>query len=295
MGALNKFPGFTYRNKCRVIEFQENDNSVKVVYLDEHGSINTLDACRIFFGSGALSTAKIILDSLGIKNKSLSLLDSQYFLLPFLGPSYRDSEEIQTLAQAFVEIKNDDISANNIHSQIYTFNDFYAKEIKSSLGIFSKFIPFHYLSDEISKRFYLAQSYLHSDQSPGAKLKLVKTGSHSALEISPNPPSDLMKLVIKKVWDHLRIVGAYGGIYAIPFLGKIAKIGEGYHSGGTFPMSLEPKGFESDIFGRPLSLKRVHIVDSSVLPSIPSGTITLTVMANAYRIGEQSSTFEGSI
>jgi choline dehydrogenase-like flavoprotein len=41
---------------------------------------------------------------------------------------------------------------------------------------------------------------------------------------------------------------------------------------------------KSDKWGRPFGFKKVHIIDSSVLPSIPATTITLTVMANAARI-----------
>ena len=62
--------------------------------------------------------------------------------------------------------------------------------------------------------------------------------------------------------------------------------GRGFHTGCSFPMSAAPKGFESDLLGRVAGLKRVHIVDSSVLPSIPATTITFTVMANAHRIGQ---------
>jgi choline dehydrogenase-like flavoprotein len=50
-------------------------------------------------------------------------------------------------------------------------------------------------------------------------------------------------------------------------------------------MSANPTGFESDLLGRPAGLKRIHLVDSSVLPTIPATTITYTVMANAHRIG----------
>jgi choline dehydrogenase-like flavoprotein len=32
-------------------------------------------------------------------------------------------------------------------------------------------------------------------------------------------------------------------------------------------------------------LHRVHVVDASVLPSVPATTITYTIMANAHRIG----------
>jgi choline dehydrogenase-like flavoprotein len=66
---------------------------------------------------------------------------------------------------------------------------------------------------------------------------------------------------------------------------KIGKPGRGFHSGGSFPMSRTPAPLETDIQGRPPGLTRVHAIDSSVLPSIAATTITLTVMANAYRIG----------
>jgi choline dehydrogenase-like flavoprotein len=34
-------------------------------------------------------------------------------------------------------------------------------------------------------------------------------------------------------------------------------------------------------------MARTHVVDSTIFPSIPAPTITLTVMANAYRIGQE--------
>ena len=42
--------------------------------------------------------------------------------------------------------------------------------------------------------------------------------------------------------------------------------------------------FESDVLGRPHGLSRIHLVDSTTFPTIPSTTITFTVMANAHRI-----------
>ena len=61
--------------------------------------------------------------------------------------------------------------------------------------------------------------------------------------------------------------------------------GEGNHSGGTFPMASKPSGFETDVLGRLKNWNKIHIVDSSVFPTIAPTTITLTVMANAHRIG----------
>ena len=44
------------------------------------------------------------------------------------------------------------------------------------------------------------------------------------------------------------------------------------------------KETETDQMGRPLNMKNVHVVDSSVFPSLPGTTIGLLAMANADRI-----------
>ena len=49
-------------------------------------------------------------------------------------------------------------------------------------------------------------------------------------------------------------------------------------------MKKAPGALETDALGRLSGLQRVHLVDASVLPSIPATTITLSVMANAHRI-----------
>jgi choline dehydrogenase-like flavoprotein len=43
-------------------------------------------------------------------------------------------------------------------------------------------------------------------------------------------------------------------------------------------------GDTADLLGRPVGVERIHVIDSSVLPSIPAGAITFTIMANAVRI-----------
>ena len=69
---------------------------------------------------------------------------------------------------------------------------------------------------------------------------------------------------------------------------KIGKPGQSNHLGGSFPMRRNPGKFETDVMGRPYGYKKVHLVDATVFPSIPAQTITLTIMANAYRIVEQA-------
>ena len=72
-------------------------------------------------------------------------------------------------------------------------------------------------------------------------------------------------------------------------MSEVSQVGEGYHSGASLPMNGGVLG--TDEFGRPHGLASVTVVDSSVLPRIPPGPITYTVMANAYRIGKTSPEF----
>ena len=57
-------------------------------------------------------------------------------------------------------------------------------------------------------------------------------------------------------------------------------------------MRRDPDARESDLLGRPMGLARVHLVDSSVFPTIPATNITLTLMANAHRIAAASAALD---
>ena len=80
-----------------------------------------------------------------------------------------------------------------------------------------------------------------------------------------------------------------GDLRAVPMPSqlRVGAPGRGFHGGGSLPMRRQPQGLETDVFGRPAGLRRIHAVDSSIFPSIPATTITLTAMANAHRIGDE--------
>ena len=91
---------------------------------------------------------------------------------------------------------------------------------------------------------------------------------------------DVIRLIMKKIMRSRKYLKA---VPATPML-IVAPTGRSFHSGGSFPMSANPGEFQSDVLGRPYGFTRVHAVDSTVFPSIPATTITLSIMANAHRI-----------
>ena len=103
-------------------------------------------------------------------------------------------------------------------------------------------------------------------------------------------PNQEAKKRVRKLLLKLTRMAAHTGV--IPLIPKFQMElpGSGYHSGGSFPMSAQPKVGEADTLGRPYGMRRIHAIDSTILPSIPATTITYTVMANAYRIGTLAGT-----
>jgi choline dehydrogenase-like flavoprotein len=82
-----------------------------------------------------------------------------------------------------------------------------------------------------------------------------------------------------------RLTAIWRKLGAQPLPGAaLATAGTDAHLGGVFPMGVvAPHGTNN--YGELHAAPRLHLVDGSVLPSIPSKFTTLTVMANADRIG----------
>jgi choline dehydrogenase-like flavoprotein len=88
--------------------------------------------------------------------------------------------------------------------------------------------------------------------------------------------ADTTRQRLNKIWRRL-------GAHALPGA-TLATAGTDAHLGGLFPMGArQPNG--TSRFGELNAAPGLHLVDGSVLPSIPAKFTTLTIMANADRIG----------
>jgi choline dehydrogenase-like flavoprotein len=139
------------------------------------------------------------------------------------------------------------------------------------------------LLDAFLGRLMLIQGYLHSDFSPSIRATLRRDAGVEVLELEEMRNPRTRPVLRRLLWWLLRRSGALRALPVAPLL-DVAPAGRGFHSGGSFPMRERPGELECDVLGRPRGLSRVHLVDASTFPTIPSTTITLSVMANAHRI-----------
>jgi hypothetical protein len=285
---LERNSRFTYQPDSIVTSLIENADSVTINSRDRlTGGEQTTVASRVYLAAGVIPTTKLLLESRRDFDRTLWMKDSQYFLIPLLlarrTPGIRE-EALHTLSQLFLEILDPAISSRAIHVQIYTYSNLVHDAVRHALSQFRLNIAF--LAAALEGRLVVAQGFLHSDdssriavtlrQSPTARLEL-------KAEINPRARATVRKVARKLLRNAWRL-----GVAPVLPMAHVAEPGRSYHGGGTFPMREQPGQFESDKLGRPHGWQRVHAVDATILPSIPGTTITLSVMANAHRIGWES-------
>lgn len=271
-----------------VVERLEERGNEVIIHARDRTDSGTVEfhAARVFLGAGIIESTRIMLESLGAYDRPVGARHSDRFTLPFL--RYRAAagimqEDINTLCQLFLEISDPALADESIHLQLYTYNDLYLKALERKLGFLRSLarLPLRAFLGRLIVMF----GYLHSNASSSLSMELKNSGDRRL--VITGYPSRQAQAIARKVAGKLRRNRkSLRGIATLPFLDPP---GGGNHSCGTFGMSDKPGAFQSDRLGIPNGFSRVHLVDSSVLPSIAGSTITLSVMANAHRI---ASTFE---
>jgi choline dehydrogenase-like flavoprotein len=278
-------PRFHYISGVVAERISEKDGGVEI-------ECRTIDAKkkmafrgeRVFLACGAVQSTRIIMASKGAFGTQVGMKDSQYFMVPVM--RFRDTggvmeEKLHTLAQAFIEISDGRVSKRLVHLQVYTYNELMLQVMKARFGLL---YPLARLPIGIAiGRMLLIQGFVHSDSSPKITMTLEKSGK---LVIRSSSSPEAKKTVDRIMAKLLGISGSTGFVPLLPML-SLEMPGKSFHYGSSLPMSQTPGEWESDTLGRPKGFRKVHVVDSSVLPSLPAPTVTFTVMANAYRIGTE--------
>jgi len=287
LALLERQPGFRYLGGVCVRRFHESAGGVEIEAQDAStGTPLTFEGARLFLGCGCYSTARILLESLGLYGDALTMRESQYFLIPLLhGRVFRRApeERLQTLSQVCLRLADPAVAARDVQMLIYTYSPLYRDAIARSPA---RFVPG--LGGALLGRLLALQGYLHSDLSPSLALSLRREGDGPPVLEVRGQRNPATVPVVRRIERTLRELSGRTRATPIPFMTMIAPPGKSYHGGALFPMRRAPGPRDSDLLGRPMGLARVHVVDASVFPSIPSTNLTLTLMANAWRIASAS-------
>jgi hypothetical protein len=288
VAQLQSNPHFSYQPGVIVNRVRESPREAEMLGYDRTTrQALTWRGSRVFLAAGTIATTRILLRSLGAYDQTVWLKDSQYFLVPlalFRKVRGATRESLHALSQLFIEMADLAGQDTTAHVQIYSNNDLISQAVAGAFGSLQR--PLGFLVRDLQERLLVAQGYIHSRHSSRIAVCLRKdpgTGTERLIlsaELNPSARTQVRKLVFrlcKQAW-HL-------GAMPLPVMLKIAEPGRSFHSGGSFPMSKEPRGFQTDLLGRLPGWRRIHAADATVFPSIPATTITFSAMANAHRIG----------
>jgi choline dehydrogenase-like flavoprotein len=291
IAALRDAGLIDYRPGLHVERLNERDGEVIVEASALRGGPGaSFSAPRAFLAAGAVSST-VILQRSGFLPQRSAILDSQTLYLPFLwvgrtGPTGR--EPGYTLAQLFLVLEDPAVCAHPVHISLYTYNSGLTDRARATHPRLASLLgP---ALEGITRQMVIGICFLHSDESHRIASGVSQSGRSAQLETELNPATLATLARVQRALR--RSLGAIGLIPLTP-LAERAPPGGGFHFGGSVPMRERPRAGEADTLGRPLPARRIHVVDSSCFPSIPSGTVTLPAMANAYRIATVAMLEEG--
>jgi len=268
--------------KMRVTKLIENIGSVKIEGLGIDGTFLTVDKFdKVFLACGPVESFRILANSKMVENEVL-LRDSATFFLPMLALPRLGSAKSNSfaLSQCFIRFN---LKLVNYVSQfqIYEYSEDLISRARKVIP-FGRSIP-RWLLKLGLKRIVVSIGYLGQEQSPAIQMKYIEDGSVSLSLFFNGVTLEQRKKFISETVKGLSGFTSKRGLIPLNFLIKTAQPGEGVHFGAWLPM-----GQKSDLLGRPLGSNNIHVIDSSILPSIAPGPITFTVMANALRIAKKS-------
>lgn len=271
-----------YRPGYYVESIKEIDSKIIINAINIKNKKNTeFKFDKVFLAAGALNSTRIMMESLNAYDVTVNFLDSQKFILPIIRFKSAAIEwpKINTFSSIFIEAKFPSIANYWTHMQISSVNDFVLKKLKIEEISGIKWL----LMKPGVERLMIAWCGLHSNLSNGFTATLHKSFGQKIMKINKkiNPQTNSY---IHRFSRKMFIKGLKTKSLFIP-KPIISSIGGGNHFGGSMPMRESPNGpFETDKLGTPSGWKKLHIVDATILPSIPSTTIALLIMANADRI-----------
>ncbi|MBI2386106.1 MAG: GMC family oxidoreductase [Elusimicrobia bacterium] len=286
--ALKKRPGFEYRGGVRVLSIEDRPDGLRLHAAREGASRTVYDGEKAFLACGPLATTRLVCGSFGAPAEGLPLLSQPYFVLPLLldrGVPGAPEERLHTLAQVYLELEDKEVSTHPVHLQVYGHNEVIAERLESAAawaGPLSGAVVRHF-----APRLLAIQGYLHSDEGIPVRITAEGRGEDCRLTVKAADAS-ATKAAVRRVAAKIARHSADLGFTPLSFLRKVGLPGEGNHAGGSFPMKKTPGAWQTDSAGRLHGHERIHLVDSSVLPSIPAATFTYAVMANACRIASEA-------
>jgi ferredoxin len=290
MDSLRSRGLLRYRSGLLAVQVgEERDGRVWVDARDSATQrIQRFEADRLFLACGAFGTTRLVVSSLQLFAREVTLQESAQITLPFLSrspvPDPRTEDQF-TLNQFNLVLgrDNEDLDQSQLH--FYTYNDAFFAAMPAAL----RWRALQGASTHMLRRLSVALGYLPSWASPRLRLRAeAGRAAHAELPritVTRDAPRWASNLLLRSVLTRVSRVAPYLDLWPVLPKLMLSAGAKSYHCGSSFPHTAGARTtLSSDVLGRTGPWQRIHMVDASVFPNVPATTFTLTIMANAHRI-----------
>jgi len=284
---LQNFSGFSYRRSCLVEGFSEHGDRVHVYikYL-ETGGRETLETRKLILAAGALGTGKIVLRSLAQYDVPVPITCNPHFYVPCL--HYRNlgaaaSDRCHSLAQLTAIYDPSGDREHLVQAQLYSCRSLLLFRLLKESPL-----P-HQESLRIMRALYSSMVVLvvqfEDYQSLGSHcvLRRGQDVGLDSLEISYEAPAENTRQMRQAMSAFRRLMGELG---CLPLRTVQPAHGSSVHYASLLPFSAEEKVLATAPSGLLWGTRGVYIADGAAFTYLPAKGLTLTLMANANRIGQ---------
>jgi len=263
-----------------VLEFRELDDRVEVVARDlASHAVETFSAARLVLAAGALNSARLVLKSFNDFTTTLPLLDNLPSMVPFISPRFfgepydRSAHGLGQLNVVYKEHPD----ADYLQGTFYTYTALLASEVIMDFPLPARgtVAASKYTLPGLS----VVTFFYPSEPNPRNYIKLEPDGTLDVTyEVSPETG-----IAERRLMTLMRRCG----FWSHPKLFRVSPRGAGIHYSGTLAMrGQDGQPYTTDLTGRVRPCRNVFVADAGVFPFLPAKNHTLTVMANAMRVGE---------
>ncbi len=283
LDQLRSSENFTYRSGFWLHRFVEHEAGVTLQGVNQgtgESSESTYDA--LFLACGALSSLRVVADSMALHDTTVPLWDNDLYLVPFLSDTAHGPSVDFTLNELALSLQ---VHGHPVHAQFYCVSD----QVLEQLGplteplrrVFARPMK-HYLD-----RLFLGFIYLPSRSSARLQAR-VRAGDPVGTVDVTQSANESGRALLRAVMRHFRYNRKALGLRPIgPAMRSTPAGNSGGHVSGGLPMRGDPTPLTTSPEGRVSGTRSVWAVDGSVLPALPAQNSTFTIMANAHRIGHE--------
>lgn len=276
--ALQRHANFTYRRGQYVREILPDGAGHRLII----DGAEPICAARVILAAGTITTTALALRRLGAFDEDVKLLSNPLAALATLVPGQIGTalpERSFSLAQLQFGLTMAD--------QVRSAGTLYAADTLP-LSVIADRLP---LSRPLALRFVralmpalvLATFFLPGSFSRN-RIRLASGPTRRVTIQGEQPPET--RAALRKVGRQLGKKLRQRGAYALPGSLTVAEPGTDIHYAGTLPMGATGR-FGCGPDGTLNNCPNLHIVDGACLPVLPAQHCTLTIMANADRIGRE--------